>query len=225
MDQHAARMHNALKRIDDFLTSVPEFAPLIGTTAYGALKSTMEELDSLIATQNQRTRDSKGATKTMRAAVVVLRRQMRTVAAAARLRLREEPDFVKLQMPRGKPSLDQLLASAAGMAASAEHHQEVLKAAGLPNDFVAKLNAAHQAVESSRAEQAIHSSIRTGATASLRTVSRDVTHVIRMLDGLAVPLIPAGDSGGLLARWNVAKHVAGRPRPSGEGTSSQPKAA
>lgn len=207
MEKRVGRMLAALDRVDALLTSAPEFASLVGSTARASLTATVAELQAHITAQNENARLSIGATATQRQLVRAMRRQMRTIASAAQLKLRESPDFVKLEMPKGRPNVQQLLAAAEGMSGAATAHREVLAAVGLPADFLDQLAAAVQAVRDSISGRSAHVSVRTGATKSLRTLASDVSHVLKVLDGLVVPSIPANDPGRLLVRWQQAKRI------------------
>lgn len=211
MEATIGRKLDMLARVDDLLSSAPEFAPLTGSTARASLSATIAEMNAYVTAQNQGDRESRGATQTQRTAMLALRRRMRTVAAAARFKLREAPDFVKLTMPKGRPPVQALLAAADGMAGAAAAHHDVLVASGLPADFLDGLGAAITGLRTAIAGRHERIGMRIGATKSIKTISSNVSHVVTMLDGLVVPLIPPHDPGGLLARWKAAKRI-GRKR-------------
>lgn len=211
MQEDIGRKMDMLTRVDELLSAVPEFAPLTGSTARANLSAVIAGLRAHAAAQNQSDRESRAGTQAQRAALRVLRRRMRTVAAAARYALRDPTLFMELGMPKGRPTPQALLAAADGMAAAARVHHDALAASGLTSDFIDGVVAAADAVRNAGASRGDRVLYRMGATKSMRTLSSDARHIVTMLDGLVVPLIPPDDPGGLLVRWNAARRIGRRP--------------
>lgn len=211
MEQVISRKLDMLMRVDGLLSSVPELAPLAGSTVRASLTATIAAFASHAVDQEHGARESRGATQTKTVALRELNERMLTISAAARMKLRASPDFVRLSMPARRLATQRLIAVAEAMVVAGAANHAALVEAGLSPGFVDDLSAAIAAVRSAIQGRDDHLSRRAGATDSMQKLSSDVQALIKMLTGMVKQLIPPGDPNGLLVRWNQAKRI-GRKR-------------
>src|SRR5439155_15355183 len=143
---------------------------------------------------------------------------MRAIATAARLKLRTVPEFHALSMPDARLSADRLLAAAAAMSEAAKKHEHVLIDTGLPEDFIAQLDATAVAMRESLDGRAQNRGRRAGATAGLSDQEKRAVGAITILDSQIRPLVVSDPK--LEAQWENAKRIDRKPgRVSGSETT------
>ena len=197
----------SLRSVQAFLDA--NATALAGVVASGARK----RLDDLVAsldghadTQSTGVLAAQGATQdhqALRAALV--RDHMAPIARIAAAELPNSPGIEPLRMPKGRPSVERLKALAVGMATAAEPYAAVFTAAGLPDDFVAQLTAAADAMLQTVGKRRQSRVVVAGATSGLRTKLSSGRKLVHVLDALVKRAL-ANDPD-LLREWNVAKRV------------------
>ena len=204
------RQGNMLQSLQTVQTFLEEHADKLGSVVNtGAKKKLAEAIADLAAhavEQSGSNLASQGATKKQ----LVLRHallhdHMEPISRIAKADLPLRPEIESLRMPKGKPSAQRLAAAARGMAQTAEVHAGVFVAAGLPQDFIARLNAATDALLVSLDERLQSRGKRSGATRGLTarlTAGRKIVHVLDSFVTTALRDDPA-----LLANWKVVKRV------------------
>jgi hypothetical protein len=112
---------------------------------------------------------SQGATQ-RKAALrqALLRDHVAKIARIAAADLPNVPELEPLCMPRGKPTVEKLAAVASGVAKTAAPYAEVFISAGLPQDFIAQLTAATDAMTGAISERTSSCGRRSGATVGLK---------------------------------------------------------
>jgi hypothetical protein len=205
MQGRISKLLEMLNRVDAMLSAHPEFASLSGSPARAALTATIGDLETHDAEQDHGTRASKGETARQRALRQALLVQMRGLAAAARLKLRKSPEFVEFKLPPSSAAVEKVLTAAKGMSEAAKRNEATLLTAGLQPDFIAQLITATDAVRSSITGRAGHQGTRSNATASLKALSSDVRHVLKVLDAVVLPIVHGEP--GLSAEWKAAKRL------------------
>jgi hypothetical protein len=139
---------------------------------------------------------------------------MRPIASVARAKLRTVPNFQSMTMPSPKIRVVSLLTHAHGMAEAAAPYAQVFIDAGLPDDFIAKLTAAADAVKASIDTRAAARGQRSSATGTLTGLENRARLVFRALNDFVVPILVADVAhSGLLAEWKRARRVDARSGP------------
>ncbi len=181
---------------------------LVGVVDTGSLKRLGDSIESLAHHADDQSGSqlkAQGLTERQKTLRSELHAQMVTVARVARADLPTTPEFKALRLPRGRPAPERLKAAAAGMAQVAAEHVAVFTAAGLPNDFVAQLTAAAQAVLDAVDDRKLTSGKRSGATAGLARQVAEGKRVLAILDALVTRALR--DNAPLLANWKSVIRV------------------
>ena len=204
-----------LRRVRNFMDA--NGALLEEVNASGARKELDQSVAQLTAhaiDQDAGRLGSKGETAKKQVLVDLLREtHMRAIAAVARARLRDVPEFEHLRLPKSNVSTPRLVAAAGAMAEAAEKHAQVFVEVGLPADFKDRLLAAAAAVTASVDGGAKNRGRRVGATAGLKAEERGGRQLIKVLDCLVVPVLGKNDE--RLAEWRSLKKVSARTGPAG----------
>jgi hypothetical protein len=135
----------------------------------------------------------------------LLRDHMAPISRIARSDLPQTPEIEPLKMPRGRPTIERLSAAAFGMAKAATPFAGVFIAAGLPADFVARLDAAADALVVFLSDRAQSRGKRSGATKGLKSQLASGRKIVRILDAFVKSALK--DDPALLANWNAVKRV------------------
>jgi hypothetical protein len=139
---------------------------------------------------------------------------MRPIASVAKAKLRTVPNFQAMTIPSPNIRIVSLLAHAHGMAEAAGRYAQVFVDAGLPDDFLAKLTAAADAVKGSIDTRAAARGQRSSATGTLKGLENRARLVFKALNDFVVPILAADIAhGGLLAEWKSARRVDSRGGP------------
>lgn len=123
---------------------------------------------------------------------------------------------------RKKPTIDVLHAAAMGMADEAEKYSAVFTGAGLPDDFVAQLRTAADALLPPLDVRRQSRGVRKGATAGLKAQEFSARKTVRVLDVLVRNALDGNPA--LLARWDTVKRPVSKPGPA-SGAASAPSPA
>ena len=151
-------------------------------------------------------RTSEGETEKQRSLRLALRfDHMRPIAVIAGEKLREQPEFKLLRLPRWKVRGPALTAAARDMANAAEQYLDLFVDEGLPPEFVAELRRAVDRLDESIDLRGQSRGQRAGATAGLKAETKRARALIRVLDSLVRPKLGTNDE--LLREWQVACHI------------------
>ena len=138
---------------------------------------------------------------------------MKPITVIAQARLREVPEMVEFSLPAAATPPTRLIASAHAMAEATAKHLATFVESGLPEDCVAELEAAAQALEDALTTRTTTFAGAVGATASLASLEKQARHVLRVLDALIAPRLRLDD--GLATEWRSVRHIrrkSGPPR-------------
>jgi hypothetical protein len=173
------------------------------------LDDVVAQLTTMAATQNTAKMASKGATARQKSLRVSLRtNHMKPIAEVAKQQLRDVPEFSSLTIPRKPLGSTQLVAAATAMANAAQAHESVFTGVGLPDDFIAQLHTAADAVTASIASRQEEIVETTGATAGLKAQERRARSLFKLINSLVVPKL--GSNAVLLAKWKSTKAISSK---------------
>lgn len=201
---------NVLSSLRNAQTFLAENSAVLGDVISGGagtmLDAVITELEEHAATQDGHTRLATGAVASQRARRrALIRDHMTPIDRIARLLLLETPELVALRLPRGKPSVERLVALAGGMAEAAAPYAELFVEAGRKPTFIEDLHtAAGELLETLQDRAMSRSKVRT-ATSALQTRLAHGRRVVHVLDALVQSALV--DDPALLAGWRLAKRV------------------
>lgn len=213
-----ASMLQSLRSVRSFLDANATRLGDIGSTgARKRLDDAVNELASHAATQSGSFLQAKGSTKEQRTLCkVLLRDHMAPIARIAAADLVGTPNIEPLRMPKTRQIGERLAAAAKGMGGTAAKFAPTFIAAGLPPDFLERLNAAADAMLATLTQRTESRSYRLGATKGLKTKLSAARKTVAVLDAFVQTALK--DDAVLLARWDSIKRVqlisGGRPTSS-----------
>ena len=176
------------------------------TSARQNLDDAVTQLTAMAVTQESSKTSSKGATSLQIKLRVSLRNNfMKPVATVAKLFAADVPEINALAMPKKQLSSAALVAAAQAMADAAEKYTETFVKNGLPQDFVAQLRAAADAVTSAITGRQTHVASTAGATSGLAQQESRVRSLLKLINALVVPKL--GTDMVLLSQWKVARAI------------------
>ena len=148
-------MLESLRSVATFLDAhADQLGDVVKTGARQKLTEPITALDLHASDQTGGALASQGATqKKASLRQALLRDHMAKIARIAAADLPNVPELQPLRMPRGKPTVEKLAAAASGMAKTAAPYAEVFISAGLPQDFIAHLTAATDAMTGAISER------------------------------------------------------------------------
>jgi hypothetical protein len=174
----------ALRGAQQFLADhADRLARVAQTGACRRLYSILADLSMLVTEQAAATLQMRGATRRLHA----LRRRLMEdhlapISSIARADLTRAPELAPFRLPRGTPSVERLAGIAHGMARAAAPHAAIFIEAGLPHDFLDRLDAAADAIiEARSARDACRNRVR-AATAGIRFRLAEGRRIISVLD-------------------------------------------
>ena len=135
----------------------------------------------------------------------LLRDHMAPIASIARAELPLTPEVAPLRMPRGRPTSAKLAAAAEGMAKAAAPYASVFIDNGMPADFIARINAAAEALNNSLADHTDIRAKRRTATAGVKATITSGRKLVNILDKYVKSALK--DNPVLLEGWNNVKRV------------------
>ena len=207
MQSVQGNMLQSLRTVQAFLEeNAARLTDVVNTGARQRLDNAIAELTVHVSDQTGSALASQGATlkqHTLRRAL--LRDHMAPISRIARADLPQTPKIEPLKMPRGRPTAEKLSAAAYGMAKAASPFAGVFIAAGLPADFVARLEAAAGALVDSLSDRAQSRGKRSGATKGLKSQLAGGRKIVHILDAFVKSALK--DDPALLANWNTVKRV------------------
>ena len=207
MEITQGRMLDSLRSVKSFLElNADKLSGVINSGIQAELLQTISELEAYSDQQTLGAAEAKNASKVAKSLrYTLIHDHMAVVSRIARTKLPNTPEFGNLKMPRGNPSSTRLTEAAYEMANSALANASVFVMAGLPEDFVARLKAAADAVAEERLQRSLARAKRVVATralASKLSASRKLVHVLDAMVKTAIRSDPT-----LLPGWNQVKHV------------------
>ena len=203
----------SLRTSDGFLNDyAARFAGTLKPALRARFTSVMADLSAIITDQQSLTRAVMGSARDREATRIALGRDhMAPIARVARLELANTPAIAQFTLPTGKLSTEKLAAAANGMAKAAVPYTDIFIAAALPDDFVAQLTAATDAMLASSTQRAANASRRTGVTSGLGAKLKEARVIVRAVDAIVRSVLK--DDPILLATWESASRVQ-QSRPS-----------
>ena len=211
-----------LRAVQTFLDGVKALiAPINESGARKALDDVVEQLTMRSVDQNAGRVNGRGETTRQRKLRDALRiGQMKPIADIASVTLSEEPRLSDFVAPNARASSTHLIACAGAMADAAKAYQSVFTARGLPEDFIAQLQAASDALEESLSNRAQSLSRSRGATAAMSPLVKQGRGALRVLDSLMTRTLQPGDR--VLGEWRAVKVIRTKPgRPRGSAASGE----
>ena len=207
MRTREGRTFQSLRAVKAFLESYTDrLAGVVNTGARKRLDEIIASLTDYVATQGGSDLAAQGATRKQHALRrILLRRHMAAIARVAKADLPYAPALEPLRMPKGKPTAERLAAAAHGMAKAAAPFIDTFTTAGLPADFIEKLDDAADQLLASVAERARCRGERGGATEAIRTRLSEGRKIVAVLDVFVSAALE--DDPALLANWNIVKRV------------------
>ena len=212
----------SLRNVKAFLElNANKLSGVISSGIQAELLQTISELEAYSDQQTLGAAVAKNAVKVAQALrSALIRDHMTVVSRIGRAKLPNTPEFKNLKMPPGQPSSTRLTEAAYEMANSALENASIFVAAGLPEDFVARLKAAADAVSEARLQRSLAQAKRTVATRALRTKLSSARKLVNVLDAMVKTEIRSDPT--LLPGWNQVKHVS---KSTASGPASAPPAA
>jgi nucleotide-binding universal stress UspA family protein len=213
MKQKEGSALETLRRVQGFLdTHADVFASVNQSSTRRNLDNAVTQLTAHAADQETGLRSSKGETARQRALRLALRiHEMIPIVEAAKNAKKTVPELKALTMPDSHVRVEELLAAAGAMAETAGKHQQVLIDAGLPDNFVARLTAAADAVRQSIDVRGQNLGRRAGGTSGLGSEEKRARSLIKMVQGRVLPIV--GGDAKMLAEWRSAKRINRKPGP------------
>lgn len=187
----------------------PRFPTVAETGAYRELGAVLKRLEQHAVQQSSRDLLAQSATQAHRAARLALfRDHMLPIVAIARALAPDHPGMRVLKMPRHYLPPEILIAQATALATTAAQRKDDFVGAGLPSDFVERMEAAVQHFRAATGERLTHRSARAGATTGVRTELSRARKLLNVMDAFVTTAIHHKPD--LLAEWQSVKRL---PRP------------
>jgi hypothetical protein len=204
-----------LQTLRDVQQFLDDNAGIVGPAIASSRKNLDDVVTALAAHADDQQGGSvngRGETAKQKALRLALRNtSMKPIAEVAKLKLRDVPEFHALRMPPANATSSQLVAMANAMAEAAKVHEAVFTSVGLPDDFIAQMLTAAQAITASASARGQHVNRRIGGTAGLAAEETRGRATLRLIDAIVRPRIGTNDS--LLAKWVSVKKVPKKPGP------------
>ena len=176
------------------------------TTARQNLDDAVNQLAAMAVTQQSSKTASKGATSLQAKLRVSLRNNfMKPVATVAKLFAADVPEINALTVPKKQLSSAALVAAAYAMADAAQKYNDTFTKNGLPDDFIAQLRTAADAVTTAITGRQTHVASTAGATSGLSQQESRVRSLLKLINALVVPKL--GTNTVLLGQWKVARAI------------------
>jgi hypothetical protein len=207
MQSDQGRILQSLRDVQTFLeTYAGKLGDVVNTGARKSLDDMIAELANHVTDQTSSFIGAKSATQQQAALrQVLLRDHMAPIARIARASLPNTPAVAPLRMPKGAPGIEKLAAAAYGMAKAAAPFTATFTAAGLPADFVERLNQAADAMIAAVGDRSQKRGARRGATTGLKTTLSKGRKIVGVLDAFVHTALK--DDPSLLSNWNGIKRV------------------
>jgi hypothetical protein len=197
----------SLRAVRDFLDDhAAKFPSVAGSGARKKLDDAIAELTVHATDQSGSAMSAQSGTRKTRAfRETLIRNHMTPISRIARAELPHTQELLPLRAPHGNPTNERLAVAARGMAQAAVARADVFIASGLPPDFIARLDAATDAMLQSVDDRKKIRGRTKGATAGLSTQLRKARQTVHILDSFV--RIALTDDPALLATWNSIRTV------------------
>lgn len=207
METRQGNTLHSLRAARDFI--VAHQAALPSVTASGALKwldTAIDDLATHVADQSGGHVSIQSGTKRVHALrAALLRLHMAPISRIARVVFPETQELAPLRVPRGNLSTERLVALARGMSQVAATSPDVFIDAGLPLDFIARLDSVRDALLQAKDDRKRTSGKTSAATLGIATRLREARQTVHILDGLVRTEL-AGQAV-LLKDWTESKRL------------------
>jgi hypothetical protein len=210
------RIYNTGRRVQVFLDTNDS---LLNTVNKSGMRAELDVIVSALGQSGGQQAAGRvnaiGETAKQRTLRLALRlNHMQPIASVAKAKLRTVPNFEAMTMPHPDVRVVSLIAHANGMAEAAQPYAQMFIDAGLPQDFIAQLRAAADAVTSSIDTRAAARGRRSSATGALMELEGRARLAFKALSAFVVPILSADVAhSGLLAEWKSARRVDSRGGP------------
>lgn len=186
-----------------------ENATVVGPNIMSARRNfddAVTQLSTMAVTQMGGVIAARGATAHQRALRSTLRNaHMKSITQVAKIALPDVPQIQQLAVTTKNLSGSALVAAAQSMADAAEPYASVFTANGLPDDFIAQLRAAADAVTTSATGRQLTKASTTGATSGMVAQETRVRTLLKLINALVVPKL--GTDATLLSKWRAARAI------------------
>ena len=202
MPSVASKLLATAGNITVFLDSnAARIGPNIATTRHD-LDEAVTQLAAMVAAKTGTPASTTGTAGQQKALRASLRTDhMKPIAIVAKLKLSGVPELAALSMPPKSLASATLVAAAKAMAVAAQKYDTVFTGVGFPNDFVAQLTTAADAVTAVAVTPAVVKV--TGAATGITQQQTQVRGLFLLLDALVIPRL--NDDPVLLAKWKAAR--------------------
>jgi len=211
MQARQKQVIEAYQRVQDFLATNP---PPAGSS-YGTPK---EMLDEVVARLSDHSKDQTAGGRLGRAETqrhkklrsTLREMHLRPISKIAKATLAAAPGIDKaLKIPAPQLGTTRLIADAAGIRDAIVEYEPVFVRNGRPADFLAKLDAAIDAVRLSFLGRARNVGRKVGAKAGLKNELQRGRDAVEMLDAIVSTTFVGRPE--VLAKWQAAKRIQGVP--------------
>ena len=211
MNQDQIRALTMLHNVQAYMNHAVEKTPLLTNT--GAARRRLEQV---VAQLREQMADKAAATQLLREAAhhqqsrraKLLYRYVAPLSRVANAELTEpeqQLDLESFRMPRKNIGVERLADTAREMAQAAVAHAGDFIAAGLPIDFIQRLERATERMLETISIRARAGVRRNHATATIRSLLADARGLVKVLDTWVSSAFRANP--GALAAWNAAKRL------------------
>ena len=220
MQAHQAALLETLRAVQKFLDDrQADVAPINESGARRGLDEVVVQFTAQSVDQRLGIMEGKGETTRQAKLRKALRvGQMLPIANVAQVALSSEPRLSDFAVPVEKTSSTRLIAAADAMAAAAKPYESVFLAGGLPEDFIAQLQAAAAALLESLNARTRGVGRARGATRALPPLVKRARATLRVLDSLVTRQVESSER--LLGEWRAVKAVPKKPGPAKRSSAS-----
>jgi hypothetical protein len=198
---------------------------LVGAVNTSGARKTLDEavarVETEFITQDAWRNQGKGETAQFHALRDDLRlNHMRPITTVAKAKFRTEPFFEALRLPEARIDAESLLNAAREMSQAAAPYASTFVGAGLPADFLEKLDSATGVFKQAMNDRTFARSRRVGATRGIPVTLLDGMNAVRLINSLIEPLLKPDVE--LLQAWRSVIRVGGRTSRRGTAATTAP---
>ena len=207
MTQDQIRTLTSLRRVQAFMNAAVENPLLANTTvARRRLDRVVAELTTHVADQSAVTLALRDATQHQYARRETLfSSYLLPLSRVASSELDDQFALEPFRMPRRHTSVERLACSARGMACAAGAHVADFIAAGLPLDFIERLECATDRMLDTVVARARAGAQRAATTATIRTLLGEARKLVSIIDAFVTAAFSSNP--GELARWHATTRL------------------
>lgn len=193
-----------IRAAHQFIARQAPLAAIVDTGVYRTLGDLLDRIERQSVEQVSEGMAGKSATQTAAAArEELIEEHMRPIASVAHWLALRHPGLKSLRMPSSYRGVTALVAHAAGMGVEASKYHPLFVEAGLPADFVERMDSAIQRFKDASAQPRQHRSNRRGVTEGAEADLKQAKKYLKVLD--AFVRRTAGDDTALVAAWAAVK--------------------